>query len=95
VHVDRLTRALLGVIAASLVVIACNMLERGTPGGSAAQAAGGLNVQVLCTSCTLSKPPGHREHAHVVLLDQSTGSIWAYEGFDSEPMSLGKLKLSQ
>jgi type IV pilus assembly protein PilA len=51
---------------------------------------GGLDVQVLCSSCTI---PQDHSHGYLILLDQGNGKVWAYRDIDPrvKPIYLGTL----
>lgn len=64
----------------------------GCIGGTSVSGAS-MNVAVLCSSCGIPGAP--YGSSYIVLLDQNTGNILAYGGFNEAPISLGQLKLTQ
>lgn len=55
-----------------------------------AQSAAKLNTQVLCSSCDINIPE-HKTHGHIIILDQNTGKVWAYEQLNETPFFLGTM----
>jgi hypothetical protein len=65
-------------------------------GGSRRAQAAGANIVVLCPSCTYEGLP---REGHIILMDSSTGEIWAYSDAavvgKRKPVHLGRLVLGQ
>lgn len=56
------------------------------PNSVSAQTAVKINTQVLCSSCGIRQAPST---AHMIILDQNTGKVWAYRDLDAAPVYLG------
>jgi hypothetical protein len=75
----------------ALVLMVLASILTACSGGSANAAdssSSTINVVVLCSSCGI---PGKDRTPHLILLDQNTGDVWAYEELDQQPAPLGKL----
>jgi hypothetical protein len=90
-RIDLYTKLLLTLIALALVTIASNSLIH--PNGTVAASGDPI---VLCSSCYF---PGLPENGHLVLMDRSSGDVWAYSGAamsgTAAPVKYGRLTLGK
>lgn len=86
---QRINTVTLWAILLLLLAIACRQAL--TPQRASAP---GLDVVVLCSSCTLKGVP---VEGHLILLDRTTGDVWVYSDESMEgaapPIKWGKLIL--
>lgn len=76
--------SIVALMGAAAGLTACS----GDSANAASDSSDGLDVVVLCSSCGI---PGNERTPHLILLDQHTGDVWAYEELHQQPISLGKL----
>lgn len=70
-------KGVLLLIALFLGIIACRPSFQSE--SALAQTAAKLNIQVLCESCRM---PADETTSYMIILDQTTGKVWAYKRLD-------------
>ena len=78
------TKGLLLLIALFLGIIACRPSFQSD--SALAQNSAKMNIQVLCSSCSI---PQAQSTAHLIILDQNTGKVWAYRELNQTPIYMG------
>ena len=77
----------LAVVALAVIAVTQAAYNAGSASAAVGSSAS-FNVVVLCSSCGI---PENEETAHILLLDQNTGEVWAYREADLRPVAVGRL----
>jgi len=78
------------LLGAVLIVITVVARVLSQPAQVLAGPLGKQALLVLCPSCTI---PQDENHGYLIIMDQDTGEVWAYQKHRQQPIKLGKLKV--
>ena len=90
--IDRVTRIVLIVIAASLAVLAFSSLFRPTPALARPADDSGYDLYVEPGTTTIKAPDGTSQYIGKMMIDMRTGNIWGFPTLNTLPYPVDSTK---